>query len=293
MTPAVSVPEKTLEHWSSLYLSYRYRSHAALWWPTRGEDIDLRALPGRPGKALQLELKTTTPTSRNVQDVLVDLGQLWDYSRKPLGRQPFYALPIPHWAQGLATASASSGVSPTELAYSRAGSKWWFAQWMVLLTTNQVASVLAPELAAHGCSTRNTSARLVRIDLAPRMPRRLAWGGGTTAPPAYIPWRDFWSQIDLCGQPMWPQLLRLPAGLLGRQEDYSHQEVMAAARAVAGQEIQTRQPVQLVTLSPDSDGRFRVEDDAASPPASLLRDDSATDHRTLVYLDAEALFRRS
>jgi hypothetical protein len=93
MTQSVSVPEKTLEHWSSLYLTYRYRSQVALWWPTRGEDIDVQMLPTTPGKAVQLELKTTTPAGTGLHDVNVDLGQLWEYSHKPLGRQPFYAFP--------------------------------------------------------------------------------------------------------------------------------------------------------------------------------------------------------
>ena len=30
MPKSVSVPEKTLEHWSSLYIAYRYRTKAAL-----------------------------------------------------------------------------------------------------------------------------------------------------------------------------------------------------------------------------------------------------------------------
>ena len=37
----VSVPEKTLEHWSSQYITYRFGTHAALWWPATGEDIEI------------------------------------------------------------------------------------------------------------------------------------------------------------------------------------------------------------------------------------------------------------
>ncbi len=69
-------PEKTLEHWSSQYVIYLYRSMAALWWPASGQDIDVRWLPARPGKAVQLELKTTTVVRPGVHDVMVDLGQL-------------------------------------------------------------------------------------------------------------------------------------------------------------------------------------------------------------------------
>jgi len=84
MPRSVSVPEKTLEHWSSQYVIYLYRSKAALWWPASGQDIDVRWLPVRPGKAVQLELKTTTVVRPGVHDVMVDLGQLWEYrNRRP------------------------------------------------------------------------------------------------------------------------------------------------------------------------------------------------------------------
>lgn len=102
---SVSVPEKTLEHWSSQYVTYLYRSWAALWWPARGEDIDVRLLPTRPGKAVQLELKTTTVAGLGLHDVSVDLGQLWEYRQRPLGHQPFYAFPWPTWQGNLTVAA--------------------------------------------------------------------------------------------------------------------------------------------------------------------------------------------
>jgi hypothetical protein len=46
----VSVPEKTLEHWASQYLLFRFRSKARVWWPAFGTDIDVRNLPSQaPG----------------------------------------------------------------------------------------------------------------------------------------------------------------------------------------------------------------------------------------------------
>lgn len=58
MLRSVSIPEKALlEHWSSLYVTYRYRSKAGLWCPASGEDTDVRLLPPRPGKVVQLEPK--------------------------------------------------------------------------------------------------------------------------------------------------------------------------------------------------------------------------------------------
>jgi hypothetical protein len=41
------------------------------------------------------ELKTTTVIRPGVHEVMVDVGQLWDYRLRPLGRQPFYAFPRP------------------------------------------------------------------------------------------------------------------------------------------------------------------------------------------------------
>lgn len=79
MTQKVSVPEKTLEHWASLCVAYRYSSLAAQWRPVNGVDIDLQALPAQPGKAIQLELKTITPVGPGRHKVHIDLGQLWEY----------------------------------------------------------------------------------------------------------------------------------------------------------------------------------------------------------------------
>jgi hypothetical protein len=76
MTQSVSVQEKTLERWSNLCLTYRYHSHVSLWWPTRGEDIEAHMLPTTPGKAVQLELKTTTPSGTGLHGMNLDLGRL-------------------------------------------------------------------------------------------------------------------------------------------------------------------------------------------------------------------------
>lgn len=167
MTRSVSVPEKTLDHWSTLHLNYRYRSQVSMWWPSHGEDIDVRKLPTVPGKAVQLELKTTTPAGAGLHDVDVDLGQLWEYSRKPLGRQPFYAFPWPNWDGNLDAAARAHKPRKevTELAFKRSGPQWWFAKWMVVLTTRQVANVLHRELNLHGSRTRGSRKRLVRIDV--------------------------------------------------------------------------------------------------------------------------------
>jgi hypothetical protein len=93
MTQNVSVPEKTLEHWASLCVAYRYRSLAAQWWPVNGVDIDLQALPTQPGKAIQLELKTITPAGPGRhkvwggRDLIRSSWRIWLSGRaRPLSR---------------------------------------------------------------------------------------------------------------------------------------------------------------------------------------------------------------
>jgi hypothetical protein len=106
--------------------------------------------------------------------VLVDLGHLWDYSRRSLGHQPYYAFPRPGWRGNLAEAASAEGLSVTELGLARSGD-WWFANWLGLLTTAEVAAVLHRELAAHGSRKRGIKERLVRFDLDRST---VTWGAG-------------------------------------------------------------------------------------------------------------------
>ena len=159
MTQNVSVPEKTLEHWASLCVAYRYRSLAAQWWPVNGVDIDIQALPAQPGKAIQLELKTITPAGPGCHKVNVDLGQLWEYSQKPLARQPFYAFPRPHWDGELAAAAKADGQDATELAVQRSKTGWWFGDWMVVMTTQQQSNfAIMPNRYAFGLRHKSVPA---------------------------------------------------------------------------------------------------------------------------------------
>jgi len=260
MPKSVSVPEKTLEHWSSLYIAYRYRTKAALWWPARGEDIDVRRLPPRPGKAVQLELKTTTVTGAGLHEVIVDLGQLWEYRQRPPAHQPFYAFPRPGWRGNLDVAARADGRPVTELAFMRGGRRWWFADWMVVLTAAQVAGVLHKELAAHGSRERDTKKPLVRFDLNQS---HSDMGLRAAADPPAIRWLDFWSTLDQCGEPGWPQLIRLPERITPAQGLYRPAQVAGMLRQAAnmfatGQRDGTE---QLVTLEPGEDGNYQIVPD--------------------------------
>jgi hypothetical protein len=299
MPQSVSVPEKTLEHWSSQYVTYRYRSKAALWWPASGEDIDLGWLPTRPGKAVQLELKTTTVAGVALHDVLVDLGQLWEYRQRPLGHQPFYAFPWPDWSGSLKTAADAERRAVTELGFARSGSGWWFADWMVLLTSAQVAAVLHHDLVAHGTRSRGTKKRLVRFDLThSTITPMITWGSGAASPTA-VSWREFWPTLEQCGRVGWPQLIRLPARITRVQRIYRPSHVtrllQEAGNIYAAGQGDNREP--LVTLEPDEDGNYRIAPAFGGDPRESRDDetdqasdgDGDGDNRLIVFLDARVL----
>lgn len=294
--PTVSVPEKTLEHWSSQYLTYRYRSKAAMWWPTKGVDIDVKWLPHCAGKAVQLELKTTTVAGTNLQDVIVNLGQLWEYAHRPLAHQPYYVFPWPDWTGELEAAATAAHIPATELAFSRSGPGWWFAEWMVVLTTNQVAQALAPELSAHGSPQRkNAACRLVRFELATGSSHaKRTWGAGSPEPPS-IPWRLFWTTLQACGRDGWPQLIRLPADAV-TSRDYRRSEIAALLEEFRQLDRQAWRDVELVTMGPMSAADpnepdvFRVIDDLPDERETPTdeRANGEADRRQVVFLEAGA-----
>lgn len=311
MVNPVALPEKTLEHWASQYVVYRYRSHASLWWPTLGTDVEVRALPKLPGKFVELEMKTCRPPSplSKYQDVSVNLGQLWDYTRRPFGTQPFYVFPWPTWRGNLEVAARKASKNPSDLAFSRSGTKWWFAEWMVVLTTSQVAAVLRTELAAHGSSTRkNAEARLVRftVPMNSNGTTTAQWGPlGSVKAPTCIRWRDFWTQLENCGSQDWPQRVNLPS----IPKDLGYSSVSSALRRLAvssrervaisttpNDEGQARivqsdrrqSQVETVTLIAGAEGTFQIEETQSKYDHSETQ--SNTDRRLAVFLDLARLF---
>lgn len=277
---AVSVPEKTLEHWSSQYVTYRYKSMSALWWPTTGADIDVRFLPQHPGKAFQIELKTTY-FGVGYHDVKVDLGQLLSYWNRRRASQPFYAFPWPDWRGELEPTAVHHGVEPTDLGFSRSGPDWWFAEWMAAMTIDDVMWTLLPEITAHravhraaGTSeeTRGNAVRLVRFT-PPRSGtgRWIAsWGDGTRPAPTVIAWRDLWTELQQCGHPGWPQLVQLPRAYLpdgGRST--SHSEIREFLAHAGTRDNQYLGP--LVWLESTEDNDFTVFNPADRPALGAKR----------------------
>lgn len=110
-----SIPEKTLEHWTSIYLSSRF-PNGAMWWPTSGEDV-LVELPwlaaSGAGKTIALELKTTEAAGSN-HVLWIDSRQLDRYLNPPFGPPlpVYYVFPIPHWSGHL---TSRPGIAPAAL----------------------------------------------------------------------------------------------------------------------------------------------------------------------------------
>jgi hypothetical protein len=297
----VSVPEKTLEHWTSQYINNRFSTRAALWWPVTGEDIDVGHLPARPGKAVQLEVKTTTVTGARIHQVLVDLGQLEEYRQRRLGHQPFYVFPWPDWHGKLEDDAAAWGPPVTELAFSRSGPGWWFAEWMVAMTTRQVATLLDAELARHGSTERGQTKPLVRFGVTisgdgRKRETKATWGPGKKEidPPPAIRWTDLWTELRQCGRAGWPQLIRLPAWLVTDRVSYSHEQLAWILRNSTAEIPQGQQVggVPLVTLAPDDNGNYSRDRAAADEPVGTHPSPAgrpAEDHRTVVFLDASEI----
>lgn len=282
----VSVPEKTLEHWVSQYLTYRYRSNAALWWPVRGEDVDVQSLPHLPGKAVQLELKTTTPGAKGRHKVIVDIGQLIDYLRSDV--PVYYVIPRPTWSGELKPAAHSSGVPATDIAFSRSGHKWWFAEWMIVLTAKQVAKVLSKEVAAHGSTVRGKRERLVLFTVGPRGRVTARWGTGVK-PPVIYEWRDFWTRLGRCGEPDWPQVVRVPSEHVQGRMQLSRDDVRSAlADAANSIDEDGRFQGELTDFVASETEGFRIMEPADEVPDPLL-DSEDEEHRQIVFLDARAL----
>ena len=121
-----AIPEKTLEHWSSMYLARRFPA-CQLWWPSMDEDITVQSLSSRVGKSLLLEVKTTDWNWRRWEHRLtIDVDQLRRYQSSPI--PVYYVLPMPPWSEVLNDGhSWLKGRHRSELIDHGHG---WFGDWM-------------------------------------------------------------------------------------------------------------------------------------------------------------------
>lgn len=283
----VSVPEKTLEHWVSQYLTYRYRSKVALWWPAYGVDVDVRSLPNLPGKAVQLELKTTTTTRTNPSQhsIDIDLGQLKSYltSQAPV----FYVIPRPTWQGELEAAARSAGLPAAEIAFSRSGQRWWFAEWMIVLTAKQVKEVLFPGGSVPAGATRGNRKRLVDFTIGASGSVSVSWANGVM--PVTYEWRDFWTRLGQCGESDWPQIVRVPRSCVRGRSLMSRQEVFSALTGAAGSMDEEGQFVdEVIDFAAVGNDVFRIIEPSDSAPV-LSADSEDDEYRQVVFLNARAL----
>ena len=201
----------------------------------------------------------------------------------------------PDWAGNLKAVALAHGRTVTELAFSRSGRRWWFADWMVVLSAAEVAAVLQPELAAHNRRKRGTRERLVQFDST--KPMNPTWGPSHSArpdPKGLIGWLDFWSEFEQCGRVEWPQLIRLPTRIVRSRVSLPRSQVVGMLREAADMlSTQWDNNEPLVTLEPDADGNYQITPDADDNLGEPDEDrpDEINDHRQIVFLDARALLR--
>jgi hypothetical protein len=203
-----SIPEKTLEHWTSIYLSNRF-PNGALWWPTFGEDV-LAELPrlaaSGPGKTLALELKTTV--ARGVNHVLeIDTQQLARYLNPPAGPPlpVYYVFPTPHWTGPLTSRSGTIPAAPT--GSSTAPPAWWrqkagrawFGDWLYVMSARSVAAALPSGWNAP----HRTHAMLFTLNSAHLVGGVPAWANLLRPAVSRRPmrWKRFWTVVARCGPP--------------------------------------------------------------------------------------------
>lgn len=212
-----SIPEKTLEHWSSIYLANRF-PNGSLWWPASGEDV-LAELPRLaatgPGKTLALELKTTE--SVNGGHVLqIDTHQLQRYLHPPGGPPMpiYYVFPVPHWAgplksrQGRTPRASGGPAAPPEWWRRRVG--WpWFGDWLYVMPAQVLGQVLPSNWRTRSRTDLFSLKRPQKVGTLPR------WQNLFPQAPIHAPmhWTSFWAATTRCGPAEGVRWLTIPGRL--------------------------------------------------------------------------------
>jgi hypothetical protein len=201
-----SIPEKTLEHWTSIYLSNRF-PNGALWWPTFGEDV-LAELPrlaaSGPGKTLALELKTTE--ARGADHLLeIDTRQVASYLNPPAGPPlpVYYVFPTPQWTGPLTSHSGTAPVVPTGLTaappewWRRRVGRAWFGDWLYVMSARSVAATLP----RHWNAPRGKRATLFTMNNSHLVGGVPAWASllGPSLSRRPTSWTRLWKVVTRCG----------------------------------------------------------------------------------------------
>lgn len=233
---AVSIPEKTLEHWTAIDLHHRVPS-SRQWWPVDGEDavvelIRTAASAGRGSRILLLELKTATSVGTR-HCVKIDVGQLLKYlaRRGPSGQRlpVYYVFPVPHWRGSARSSSVrpmpslpGGGISsPADWLDPSAGDPAWFGHWLYVLPAADVARAL-PGGWRRRYSRAAGGRRFETLFCIPPEPdqwgNRLPWSNPQVfaRQPFYYPvlWPEFWRRMLARRTHYAAPWSRTPAGLL-------------------------------------------------------------------------------
>lgn len=203
-----SIPEKTLEHWCSIHLSYRYRARLRMWWPTAGEDVDVSGGPLAPGKRFWLELKTTEwNRAAKRHDLTIDLDQLAAYGSHPV--PDFYVFPAPPWSGTLGQAPKpawAGGLDPSDFAYQTHSGDKWFPNWLYVVPGSSLRRIVSrlpaksrskPAVPKSKSKNRAKPKNLLRI--AEVVGDNLAWLVPPPGPGECLLWHEFWKKMELCG----------------------------------------------------------------------------------------------
>jgi hypothetical protein len=209
---SVSVPEKTLEHWLSIHLSYRYKAKASLWWPVSGEDISVADLPATPGKQFWLEVKTVTWKPKpGVHSLRINLWQLWKYgdsAHNPACIPDYYVFPIPPFDGHITDPGLAwlGGRGKSSIGYESKVGADWFARWTWVIPGAALRTRLASELAtwsASGMDTKKT------FEIATIAGGSIRWTSGLAGIDRLL-WHEFLDLTEACGKAGWGALLATP-----------------------------------------------------------------------------------
>lgn len=275
-----SFPEKTLEHWCSIHLTYRYRAKLLMWWPAVTADIEITQPAGMWGKRFWLELKTTEWNGTKARHELrIDLAQLAAYGQQPI--PDYYVFPIPPWDGVLGDLSSYRWLATgrERLAYESWSGDHWFVHWTRVVPGWVLRQHLHAELAA----------------LAPGKKKQLLIGTisngvlrpvGTALQAApQLPWRDFWAHMDSCGDDTWGAQFLLRTGALpgGAAQTPTRSDLATALRGLRDTHAVPTADTPVATYTPLGD--------VYAPTPSTGRYDAFdwASHRSLATLTQEAI----
>ena len=226
-----SIPEKTLEHWSSMHLSYAFKAHLKLWWPAVGADIEVASLPTSPSKRFWMEIKSTEwNQAGRVHQLPIRLSQLVNYAtarKNPTGIPDFYAFPTPPWEGvigGLPRPTWLAGQDPSDLGYQSKSDEQYFARWFYVVPGHALRVGLAPEIAAFQAGTGPNTLHVASIKAGV-----LTWTAPGLIRVPKLSWRSFWKKQRTCGDPVWNSQLIVPA-FPSRRRTRSRQELRSQLR---------------------------------------------------------------